>query len=114
MKPFFTPGARDLLKKLMSRKEEERLGSKEGAAEVKRHPFYADINWAKLALKQLPTPFTSLKEMVEEKEINNPASNLDSPFKPKSHYLDSYEGFAFTRASPPPDKLLFSPEKVPL
>ncbi|TPX47944.1 hypothetical protein SeLEV6574_g02339 [Synchytrium endobioticum] len=44
-----SPEARDLMEGLMCSDFKERLGSKGGAAEVKAHPFFADIKWDELA-----------------------------------------------------------------
>ncbi|KAL6841198.1 hypothetical protein ACP4OV_028971 [Aristida adscensionis] len=38
--------ARDLIKGLLVKEPEYRLGSSRGAAEIKRHPFFEGLNWA--------------------------------------------------------------------
>ena len=40
--------ARSLLKGLFQRKPEERLGFNEGASEIKKHPFFKEIDFDKL------------------------------------------------------------------
>lgn len=40
--------ALDLVKKLLVKDPEERLGFREGAIELKRHPFFKNINWEDL------------------------------------------------------------------
>ncbi|KAJ9107593.1 hypothetical protein QFC21_001052 [Naganishia friedmannii] len=43
-----SPEARDLMERLMCTDPQKRLGA-QGAAEVKRHPFFAEIDWATIA-----------------------------------------------------------------
>jgi serine/threonine protein kinase len=44
--PDFDPDARDLIEKLLVIDVDKRLGcGKEGAEEIKRHPFFHGINW---------------------------------------------------------------------
>lgn len=52
------PQARDLLKRLLNPNKAQRLGCGEsGIAEVKAHPFFQDVDWAKVAAKQVAPPF---------------------------------------------------------
>lgn len=48
--------ARDLLKKLLNRNPEERLGSK-GAEYIKAHPFFDRIDWRKLLSRKYEPAF---------------------------------------------------------
>ena len=46
MKPYFTENAQSLLKVLLERDPKKRIGySEEDAEELKRHPFFEEINW---------------------------------------------------------------------
>ena len=47
---------KDILKRLLDRDPTRRLGVK-GTDEVKKHPFFATIDWDKLLRKQIPAPF---------------------------------------------------------
>lgn len=49
-----SPEAKDLISRLLELSPEKRLGTN-GAAEVKAHPFFKDINWETLRLQ--PPPF---------------------------------------------------------
>nr|GMC90436.1 serine/threonine-protein kinase KIPK [Ipomoea batatas] len=44
--PIISFQARDLIRGLLVKDPENRLGSKTGAAEIKRHPFFEGLNWA--------------------------------------------------------------------
>lgn len=68
--------ARDLIKKLMKRNLNKRLGSKNGAEEVKSHPFFADVDWEVVLKKELVPP-------VIPRNLITPA------FVPKYHMAES-------------------------
>ncbi|XP_023750892.1 serine/threonine-protein kinase KIPK1 [Lactuca sativa] len=44
--PIVSFQARDLIKGLLEKSPENRLGSQRGAAEIRRHPFFDGLNWA--------------------------------------------------------------------
>lgn len=46
--PHISDEARDLIEKLLCSDQEQRLGSKEGAEEIKAHPFFNGIKWETL------------------------------------------------------------------
>jgi len=51
--------AKDLLSKMLCRDPERRLGaSHEDAAEIKRHPFFADVDWDRVYKKLYHPPFS--------------------------------------------------------
>ena len=56
----FTPPAASLLKGLLQKLEEERLGSQpgaEGSEAIKAHPFFAGVDWPRLAQRDVTPPF---------------------------------------------------------
>ncbi|TKY62016.1 Serine/threonine-protein kinase KIPK [Spatholobus suberectus] len=44
--PFVSFQAKDLIRGLLVKEPENRLGSEKGAAEIKKHPFFEGLNWA--------------------------------------------------------------------
>ncbi|XP_057423589.1 serine/threonine-protein kinase KIPK2-like [Lotus japonicus] len=44
--PFVSFQARDLIRGLLVKEPENRLGTEKGAAEIKQHPFFEGLNWA--------------------------------------------------------------------
>ena len=58
----------------MNRNPKHRLGAQRDAAELKEHPFFKDIDWKALALKQVTPPF---KPVVESDES---VANFDPEF----------------------------------
>ncbi|GAA5883482.1 hypothetical protein JCM3774_003598 [Rhodotorula dairenensis] len=53
----YGPEVKDLLLKLLERDPEKRLGAKGGAAEIQAHPFFASIDWTRLAVRRVSPPF---------------------------------------------------------
>ncbi|KAK2796146.1 rim15, signal transduction response regulator [Onygenales sp. PD_12] len=100
-----TPEAKDLMNKLMTLNPEERLGSNisekypNGGAEVRAHPWFADVNWATLLEDEaqfVPAPenpedteyfdargasLTSFTEELED-QLSPPPSGGEYPDRP--------------------------------
>jgi len=54
MRPYFSVEAKSLLSGLLERDPQKRLGSgNEDAQEIKRHPWFSKIDWAKLYRKEI-------------------------------------------------------------
>ena len=84
---YFSNEVKDLLNKLLSKNPDERLGSFNGAEDIKNHPWFQEYNWTDVkkrklnpsqpkskklklfALKKTPT-FLKDQEIVEEQPIN--------------------------------------------
>ncbi|KAI9738054.1 MAG: hypothetical protein M1818_005482 [Claussenomyces sp. TS43310] len=52
-----TTEGRNFVKGLLNRNPKHRLGAVDDAEELKRHPFFADIDWEALAKKSISPPF---------------------------------------------------------
>jgi len=72
--------AKDFLSKLLDRNPDTRLSD---AAEMKRHPFYASIDWDKLIKKEMVPPF------IPETSGEDDLRNIDTVFVDES--LESSE-----------------------
>ena len=53
---YISDCAKDIIRRLIDKNPAERLGSTDGANEVKAHPFFQNIDWKKLYKKQVMTP----------------------------------------------------------
>jgi serine/threonine protein kinase len=54
MKPYFSDEVKSLLTGLLQKDPQRRLGgSDEDAEEIKRHPFFKNIEWEKLYKKEV-------------------------------------------------------------
>nr|AML77023.1 putative LOV domain-containing protein [Boswellia sacra] len=60
--------AKQLMYRLLHRDPKNRLGSREGASEVKRHPFFKGVNWALVRCMKPPELETPLSATDTEKE----------------------------------------------
>uniref|UniRef100_A0A0D9XP42 non-specific serine/threonine protein kinase n=1 Tax=Leersia perrieri TaxID=77586 RepID=A0A0D9XP42_9ORYZ len=59
--PAVSPAAKDLVTALLAKDPARRLGATVGAAAIKRHPFFAGVNWALLRCASppyVPPPFS--------------------------------------------------------
>ena len=46
--PYVSPVAKDIILRLLNRNPKKRLGTISGAEEIKKHPFFKNIDWVKL------------------------------------------------------------------
>lgn len=104
MKQFFSVEAKSLLQGLLERDSTKRLGSSaEDAMELKRHPWFAKIDWQKLMLKQLDPPFKPYvsgpedtrnidKMFTNEEPRETPGQN---PFSAKTKMENHFPEFTY-------------------
>lgn len=71
--------ARDLIVKLLNRNPKKRLGSINGADEIKKHAFFKSIDWVKLFKRQYKPPEPYLKKRFDNFLSLSPAmqTNLE-------------------------------------
>jgi len=55
--PTVSAEAKDFIKKMLVKDPKKRLGHATDFEEIKNHPWFADLNWEKLAKKEIDTPF---------------------------------------------------------
>jgi serine/threonine protein kinase len=103
----FTKEAKDLLKGLLERDPNKRLGSsREGAEEIKRHPFFRDIDWDMLYHRKVEPEFkphlacaTDTKYFDEEFTSQTPKdSYVDAKPISESSQL-AFNGFSYAAPS---------------
>lgn len=66
MRDYFTPEAVDLLNGLMAINPKVRLG-RNGAQEIKSHPFFKELDWDALYAKKIPMPFRP--EVLDDRDL---------------------------------------------
>lgn len=71
---FISQSARNLVEVLLQKKPEERMGTQNGATEIKEHPWFADMDWNKME-QQLIEP-VYLPSINEDMGLDN----FDSDF----------------------------------
>lgn len=72
--PMVSSNARDLIRRLLQKEPENRLGSEKGAAEIKQHPFFEGLNWALIRCAtppELPKYFGNLIPDVGSQDKEN-------------------------------------------
>ncbi|KAL1566064.1 serine/threonine-protein kinase D6PKL1-like [Salvia divinorum] len=72
--PIVSFQARDLIRGLLVKEPENRLGTETGAAEIKRHPFFDGLNWALIRCAVPP----QIPEFFESGNPPQPAPAQDS------------------------------------
>lgn len=106
--PGFSEAAQSLVRGLLTRDPKRRLGGgPSDAAEIKRHPYFADMDWVKLQRKQLRPPFKP--RVTSEMDTSNfdpaftegiPVDSLPTKDAPLSETLQQhFQGFSFVQDS---------------
>ncbi|GJX35691.1 serine/threonine-protein kinase D6PK-like protein [Tanacetum coccineum] len=73
--PLVSFQARDLIKGLLVKEPENRLGSQKGAAEIKQHPFFSGLNWALIRCAIPPeVPVVSMEKATKCVDYNGAAA----------------------------------------
>ena len=95
----------DLISRLLVKDPSKRLGSQRGAAEIKEHPFFSEVNWEKMYNKQIGTPYKPLldghldtKHFVPEITgipIESPPQLSNSGGHLNSEIDEEFDGFSF-------------------
>ncbi|NP_001234214.2 phototropin-1 [Solanum lycopersicum] len=74
--------AKQLMYRLLHRDPKNRLGSREGANEIKQHPFFRGVNWALIRCMNPPkldsAPFLGTESEKEGKDINPEMEDLQT------------------------------------
>lgn len=63
--------AKQLIDALLQRDPARRLGSRTGADEIKRHPFFRQINWPKIRTMTPPSPEVALQIIERDPKAND-------------------------------------------
>ncbi|KAJ0972446.1 hypothetical protein J5N97_020405 [Dioscorea zingiberensis] len=84
--------AKDLIRALLVKEPQQRLGYRRGATEVKQHPFFQSINWALIRCTTPPDVPKPLKnDILAGKVVGAPSTSGDVAgidVKPSDKYLD--------------------------
>jgi serine/threonine protein kinase len=86
---YVSPAAQDFINSLLCVDDDSRLGTGEnGIQNIKSHPFFAEIDWDSLELKQIPPPY--IPYGIDYFDGFNPVQDLKSllTMYSKEHYLE--------------------------
>lgn len=93
--------ARSLLRGLLNRDPSQRLGSR-GAADIKAHPFFAEIDWGKLLARRYQPPFkpkvasaSDTSNFDDEFTSEVPQDSLAADSQLSATLQKQFEGFTF-------------------
>ena len=75
-----TANCKDLLSKLLKKDPQNRLGFVNGISDIKSHPWFSEIDWDKLKLRQGPKPEKAYLSDMAMKIIEN------QPYMLKDHH----------------------------
>ncbi len=89
----WSPESADFINKLLLRKVENRLGSKNGAKEMKEHPWLKYYPWSELENKSLPAPFIPEKRDNFDKRYCESIDKISE--ETKLRYEEIIEGDLF-------------------
>ncbi|XP_073686418.1 ribosomal protein S6 kinase alpha-3 isoform X4 [Garra rufa] len=105
MPQFLSSDAQSLLRSLFKRNPSNRLGAgPDGVEEIKRHPFYANIDWNKLFRREIHPPFKPASGRPDDTFYFDPEFTAktpkDSPGVPPSANANQlFRGFSFVAIS---------------
>lgn len=89
--PVVSFSARDLIRGLLMKEPQHRLGYKRGATEIKQHPFFEGVNWALIRCASppdVPKPVEIERAPVPPAAANNKASATPADQKGPDKYLE--------------------------
>ena len=89
--PVVSFPARDLIRGLLAKEPQQRLGYKRGATEIKQHPFFEGVNWALIRCAsppEVPRPFEIGRHPKQPTLTSEPAASTGAAQKGSDKYLE--------------------------
>jgi len=105
-----SPQCVNILQGLLDRDPSRRLGSDGDGTAIRRHPFFAGIDWSALYNKQIPPPFKPpVSNLLDTSNFDAEFTNLPLDSEVRSSYIDNsasisegrFVGFTFVNADSP-------------
>jgi len=110
--PLLSPEGRDLITQLLNRNTKKRLGCTLGADEIKKHKFFAGINWNNVYKRKLKPPIVPDQEFLltsraEPLQLPSTTGGSSSEETQVQSDYDFFQGFSFVGdRSTPGDKII--------
>ncbi|TPX35886.1 hypothetical protein SmJEL517_g01805 [Synchytrium microbalum] len=90
--PSTSPAIRNLIKKLLNKNEDRRLGSRAGASDVKSHPVFKGLNWA--LLRHAPPPLVPVvKTATDTANFRHINESIELDLEYERVVTDNYNEF---------------------
>ncbi|KAL1558221.1 serine/threonine-protein kinase D6PK-like [Salvia divinorum] len=88
--PMVSSQARDLMRRLLKKEAENRLGSAKGAAEIKQHPFFEGLNWALIRCETPPElpKFFDFGNAISNTVSHSKKSKLPTEFEERGEGIE--------------------------
>nr|CAB3467847.1 unnamed protein product [Digitaria exilis] len=89
--PVVSFPARDLIRGLLAKEPQQRLGYKRGATEIKQHPFFEGVNWALIRCAsppEVPRPFEIGRPPKQPGSTSETAASTGATQKGSDNYLE--------------------------
>ncbi|CAL5043234.1 unnamed protein product [Urochloa decumbens] len=89
--PVVSFPARDLIRGLLAKEPQQRLGYKRGATEIKQHPFFEGVNWALIRCAsppEVPRPFEIGRPPKQPVATSETAASIGAAQKGSDNYLE--------------------------
>lgn len=102
LKAYLTPNAKDIIRRLLKKIPEQRLGSgPQDGEDIKRHRFFENVNWCEVLARRVDPPFKPglVSEddvsMFDQEFTSRPA--IDSPCgpSPSTSIEETFKGFSY-------------------
>ncbi|XP_045781296.1 ribosomal protein S6 kinase alpha-5-like isoform X2 [Maniola jurtina] len=99
-----SPEVQDFIKKLLVKDPRRRLGGGEGdAEELKRHPFFQDLDWEAVSRREVAAPFVpQLSHAADTCNFADEFTRMpptDSPAQAPKHYDKLFLGYSYVAPS---------------
>ncbi|XP_075987788.1 ribosomal protein S6 kinase alpha-5-like [Anticarsia gemmatalis] len=102
--PDVSPEVQDFIRKLLVKDPRRRLGGGEGDAdELKRHPFFQNLDWEAVARREIPAPFVPvLSHAADTCNFADEFTRMpptDSPAQAPKHHDKLFLGYSYVAPS---------------
>ena len=93
---FFSEELKDLLKKMLNKNPNKRIGIENDKSDLKNHEFFRDINWDDIMKKKIKPP-VEMVDVREEYDLKEKVEFKDTDYTHENQFLRRITGFTFIK-----------------
>ena len=93
---FFSEELKDLLKKMLNKNPQKRIGIENDKSDLKNHEFFRDINWDDIMKKKIKPP-VEMVDIREEYDLKEKVEFNDADYTHENQFLRRISGFTFIK-----------------